>query len=111
MAQQSVENERADVMHKIDKIEEEKKRNSSQNEQPQIKRQKIDDTASTANVTIKSYKNQQPSEWDKHEVGDIKQAMKESTRISSKWDTPKRTPSMMDGTTPRRNRWDLTPSG
>jgi hypothetical protein len=37
--------------------------------------------------------------------------MKESTRISSKWDTPKRTPSIMDGTTPRKNRWDLTPSG
>ena len=36
--------------------------------------------------------------------------MKESTRISTKWDTPKRTPAM-DGLTPRRNRWDLTPSG
>lgn len=32
MAQQSLENERADVLHKIDKIEEEKKRNSSTNE-------------------------------------------------------------------------------
>jgi hypothetical protein len=29
MARQSLENERADVLHKIDKIEEEKKRNSS----------------------------------------------------------------------------------
>lgn len=29
MAEQSLENERADVLNKIDKIEEEKKRNSS----------------------------------------------------------------------------------
>lgn len=30
-------------------------------------------------------------------------------KVSTKWDTPRRTPGM-DGATPKRNRWDLTPS-
>ncbi|TNV73024.1 hypothetical protein FGO68_gene3837 [Halteria grandinella] len=106
MTEQSLNNEKADVLRKIDKKEEEKR--SLPPPPPPQKRSRFDDTASTANVTIK---NLQPSEWDKHEVGDIKQAVKESSRISTKWDTPKRTPAM-DGLTPsRRNRWDLTPQG
>ena len=110
MAEQSLDNERADIMRKIDKKEEEKKRDQSQPPlQPPVKRSRFDDGTSTANVTIKSHSNKL-SDWDKNEVGDIKQAVKESTRISTKWDTPLRTPGM-DGSTPRKNRWDLTPSG
>jgi len=105
ITEQSLENERADIYRKIEKKQEEEKKGPP----PAPKRQRFDDTTSTANVTVKSYK-QQPSEWDKKEVGDVKQAVRESTRISTKWDTPKRTPAM-DGATPRRNRWDLTPSG
>jgi hypothetical protein len=105
VTEQSLENERADVFRKIERKQEEEKKGPP----PAPKRQRFDDTTSTANVTVKSYK-QQPSEWDRKEVGDVKQAVRESTRISTKWDTPKRTPAM-DGATPRRNRWDLTPSG
>ena len=70
MTEQNLENERADIYRKIEQQEEEKKRNAPASEERQVKRQRFDDTTSTANVLIKSHR--QPSEWDKHEVGDIK---------------------------------------
>ena len=72
MAEQSLENERADVIRKIEKKEEEKKRDQTQvPPQPPVKRSRFDDGTSTANVTIKSHSNKL-SDWDKNEVGDIK---------------------------------------
>lgn len=61
-----------------------------------MKRQRVDDGASTANVTIRSHLN-------------ASERTSRPPRTQSKWDTPLRAP----GSTPlgtRRNRWDLTPA-
>lgn len=74
MTEQNLANEKAEIIRKIEKQEDEKKRTQSSVDSQQAtqqKRQRFDDTTSTANVTVKSHLNQ-PSEWDKHEVGDIK---------------------------------------
>jgi hypothetical protein len=54
MTEQSLENERQDVYRKIGQKEEEKKREETK-EFDRNKRQKVEDSASTANVTIKSF--------------------------------------------------------
>jgi hypothetical protein len=59
-------------MRKIEKKEEEKKRDLSQQPaQPPVKKSRFDDGTSTAYVSIKSHSNKL-SDWDKNEVGDIK---------------------------------------
>lgn len=55
MAEQSLENEKADLLRKIDKQEEEKRRKQEEVKVPLVKRQRFDDTTSTANVSIKSH--------------------------------------------------------
>jgi hypothetical protein len=75
-------------------------------------------------VVIKSHLKRKPaesgtetaSEWDEKESQtQLGKSGKGATatrslRSSAKWDTPRRTASLL-GETPRRNRWDLTPSG
>ena len=54
MSEQSLENEKADVYHKIAKKQEEEKKNNDQ--QDRMKRQKLkDETSTNASVTIKSH--------------------------------------------------------
>ena len=104
ITEQNLENERAEVLRRVAQREEEEKRDQAE----RLKRPRLnDDTTSTGSVTLK--RHAQPSDWDKHEAGPVKQQVKESARVSTKWDTPRRTPAM-EGATPRRNRWDLTPS-
>ena len=66
------------ILWEIEKIEQEKKRSTPTS--PPVKRSRFDDGRSTANVTIMSYSNKL-SDWDKNEVGDIRQVVKEGSRI------------------------------
>jgi hypothetical protein len=55
MQEQQLENEKADLTRQIKKQEEEKKRSDEVDNRAQKRQKTFDDTASTANVTVKSY--------------------------------------------------------
>ena len=100
MAEQQVEKDKMAYYQHQQKREEDLKKQRDTN-----KRQKLDDGTSTQNVSIKSHV--QASDWDKAEQGPVPKKIIQP-RADTKWDTPRKTPVV--GQTPKRNRWDLTPS-